>query len=279
MQDVYGRSGGGRWRGREARLRLVSMFGVTWNVQGLNEEHISMRSEAAAQEIVLGCSVESLVSGTKPKPPPTVVLLQEVTQRTWPIFRTHLGRAGFRFYPDEPPDRSYFELTAIGASATVVTATTESLPFTMYGRELHVLEIEQGSFRLRVMQAHFDSGAEQRASEVRMTQAQAVLSRMMASHKPALFAGDTNLRSHEWSLVQASPVTDAWEALGQPKWGESTWPALGFRGRKARFDRVWLHPTLQVKAMYMLGTTRVPGIRCPPSDHLGIRFEFEASAD
>lgn len=248
---------------------------VTWNLNGLDEGGLDLRTEAALQDILLGHRIELVASGQLPRNPPDVVVLQEVTRRTFHAhLKHHLRAAGFEVRPASVPDRNYFELVAVRPPWTVVDYVQEPLVRTRFGRWLHRACVEGPDGEVTILTAHFDSGPEEASSRARLAQLRDVTSLMERS---AIFAGDTNLREAEWSgLVDGNapgraghlPVKDAWVETGRPANHRFTWIA---KDRKARFDRVFYSPDLAAETFETIGVHPVTELGELPSDHLGLR--------
>lgn len=227
---------------------------VTWNLNGLDELGLDLRTEAAVQDILLDARIEAIAAGHRvPGAPPDVVLLQEVTARTFHAhLKPHLSAAGYSMFPSVPPDRSYFEILAVRPPWRPVEHRAEPLPKSQYGRWLHRLRLEGPGAECTVLTAHFDSGPEKTARAIRSAQARDVASLMKAR---AIFAGDTNLREREWAkLAPALGIDDAWERAGSPDQHRFTWFA---DERRARFDRVWVTPDIDVTGFRAIGTMPV----------------------
>jgi endonuclease/exonuclease/phosphatase family metal-dependent hydrolase len=244
---------------------------LTWNLNGLDDQKVDERTEAAVFIAVTGLTMRQLASGKTPHHPPDVLLFQEVTERTFEAhLNTHLPRGGYSLYPAVAPEREVFEVVAVRQPARIVTAETVPLERSLYGRNLHVVDVDglpgiDGP--VRFLTAHFDSGVEEGAARIAATRQVAA-----AMDERSIFGGDTNLRTAEWD--QASEhvsVTDAWEAVGSPPDLKRTWRMFE---RGARFDRVWLGSGLQATQMSGLGTKALPGLPRGPSDHIGLLVEI-----
>ena len=158
------------------------------------------RTEAAVFLAVTGLTLRQLATGKQGHSPPDVLVFQEVVERhLYAHLRVHLPRAGYTLYPSEPPPREVFEVVAVRAPATILANQTVTLEHSLYGRCLHIVDVDglsnmHGS--VRVLTAHFDSGPRQ--GHVRVAEAHQVISVM---HARSVFAGDTNMRDSEWSKV------------------------------------------------------------------------------
>lgn len=254
---------------------------VSWNLNGLDTEALGARWEAALQDILLGARIEAIAAGAASRAPPHVLLLQEVTTVGFHAhLKPHLRAAGYRFFPESPPDRNYWELIAFRAPLVWLEGRSEPLWKTQFGRWMHTARLSfdptpEASAalpqrELRVSTAHFDSGPEPGAALARKAQARDICGTLEG---PALFAGDTNLRDREWAEVEKGleEVTDVWAAAGSDPDARFTW--FGHQ-KKARFDRAWCGPGLVVRDFSLVGREPVGGLNAPPSDHLGLRISL-----
>ncbi len=238
---------------------------LTWNLNGLDDHRVDERTEAAVFIAVTGLTLVEIARGQNPRPPPHVLMFQEVTRHTYRAhLHNHLPKADYVLYPTRPPEAETFEVIAVRRPATITSGRSMPLDRSLYARNLHIVDtagLAADDRAIRLLTAHFDSGTEQGAGRIAASR-QAIAE--MDDH--SLFAGDTNLRNPEWDAVAEWPtVADAWDELGQPADIRDTWQ---MHGRAARFDRVWLGAQLQVVAMDAVG--RVAGGRTPPSDHIGL---------
>ncbi len=244
---------------------------LTWNLNGLDDNGLDDRTEAAVFMSVTGVTLAQLSAGIPPLPAPDIIVFQEVVPRTFQAHIVpHLKRAGYAITPQELRDRQHFEVVAVLARHTVIRAHISPLQQSVFGRELHTVDIQpaESAKELSVLTAHFDSGAEQ--SRQRIAQARQVMASMGAR---SIFAGDTNLRTAEWDTLSATTmVIDAWEAVDEPAALRRTWRS---EQRGARFDRVWLGDGLTTRALHAIGTDELPGVGLTPSDHIGLVATFD----
>ncbi len=236
---------------------------ISWNLNGLEDRHLDERCEAAMFQILLGAPIESLlIEGFKPKSP-DIVVLQEVVERTYHAhIAPHLKAAGFLVYPPEPTERSYFEVVAVRDNK--INASYESFEYSQQGRGLTTLKLDG----LTVMTAHLESMKPSKA--MRIDQAQFILNEMQ-KHDHCIFAGDTNLRAEEWDNLEHGNIQDAWNNVGSPEKHRTTWQ---YENRKSRFDRIWAHQ-LDILNFETFGKGDIASTNERPSDHLGLRVEFD----
>ncbi|KAG1707730.1 tRNA U34 carboxymethyltransferase [Nymphon striatum] len=174
----------------------------------------------------------------------------------------HLKAAGFTIYPDAPSERSYFEVIAV--RSPIIESSYIPFSYTRQGRGLSKVCIDG----LTILTAHMES--EKEGASRRKDQAAWVLEHMNAN-EPCIFGGDTNLRKSEWEGLSPINVSDAWERTGSSKKHRITWEQNQF---KARYDRVWAQG-LNIKSFETIGTSHVPSIKERPSDHRGMKVEFD----
>ncbi len=240
------------------------MKAISWNLNGLEDEGLDMRTEAAMFQMLLGAPLEQAMQpGFKPNMP-DIVMLQEVVDRTFTAHLVpHLKRAGFHLFPDAPGERSYFEV--IATRLPILGASYTPFEYSGQGRGLSTVHIDG----LTLMTAHMES--QKPGKPMRIDQAKSIIEQMTCCKTPCLFAGDTNLRKKEWLSLDTGVIKDAWEAAGSAKLHKTTWQN---KHHTARYDRAWTHG-LNIKNFETFGKERVKGLQMRPSDHLAIRIEFE----
>ena len=244
---------------------------ITWNLNGLEDEHLDMRTEAAMFHLLLGAPIEKAIAPNFKPNMPDIVVLQEVVERTYHAHIVpHLTAAGFSLFPDAPTERSYFEV--IATRHPVIETHYEKFSYSDQGRGLSTLSIEG----LTVMTAHLES--QKSGASMRVDQAKQILEIMNKHQGAIIFAGDTNLRKSEWQNLKPSvvrSVKDAWVTTGSDKKHKTTWQMNQY---KARYDRVWHHGLgnkNSIKSFEVFGKEKVAGINQQSSDHLGLRVIFD----
>jgi len=238
---------------------------LSWNLFGLSDEHLDLRTEAALFTALMGGPLEQiLASGQPAPPPPDVLMFQEVVDRTWHAhLRPHLSAAGYEIVPASPRPREYFEVLAVRPPFKVLSHDITPLD-SFQARELTSVTASGYGHTWLFMTAHLESLKSGAAS--RHIQATQVLKRLRGHDGPAIFAGDTNLRMREADVL--APLPDAWEATGAKKAERFTWskPKASIQ---ARYDRIWGH-NLRFSDFRCLGRQPVTPDKQPPSDHLGV---------
>lgn len=235
---------------------------VSWNLNGLEDRNLDIRTEAAMFQILLGAPIESVMKqGFKPDTP-DIVVLQEVVERTYHAHIVpHLKAAGFSIYPESPTERSYFEVVAVRQE--IIEKEYTPFSYSDQGRGLTTIRLDG----LTIMTAHLESMKP--GASMRIDQAQFILEKM-AQQSPCIFAGDTNLRKAEWLGLDHAEVKDAWISANSPKSHRTSWQQKNY---KARYDRVWTQG-IKVESFTTFGKEPVVGIDERVSDHFAIRVGF-----
>jgi endonuclease/exonuclease/phosphatase family metal-dependent hydrolase len=231
----------------------------TWNVNGLDEQRLDERTEAACFTVLL-----------RPDPP-SVLLLQEVVRRTWHAhWRPHLQAAGYSVFPEDPTRGASEYFSIVAAQSELGTGNPRVEPFAGSEMGRALVSVEVGGWL--VCTAHLESG--KAASAERVAQLAQVCARLQAFAGPAVFGGDTNLRVEEEPRVEGLPaLTDAWAAVGAPPAKRATW--LGGR-LGARFDRVLCTDRLRVCSFSRLAAAPLPDLGLL-SDHAAVVVELEVA--
>lgn len=217
--------------------------------------------------LLLGGAPGAVFAGLAPQlPPPEVVLLQEVVDRSLAAHvRPHLEAAGYVLAVGSQQAREYFEVIAVRPPWRLLRSGVSPLD-TSQGRELLWAEIEGDGHMWLVTTAHLESMPA--GAALRMAQTAAVMERLRSWEGPALFGGDTNLRDAEAEQVGCLP--DAWEACGEP--ATERWTRLRQTGARfpSRYDRVWGHRVI-FSDFSCIGREPVTAGGATASDHLGVR--------
>lgn len=235
---------------------------VSWNLNGLEDREVDLRTESAMIQLLLGAPIEQAILPSFKPNSPDIVLLQEVVERTYfAHVKPHLEAAGFEVYPKAPTERSYFEVIAV--KSKILESSFTKFPWSDQGRGVSMVKIEG----LTIFTAHMESMKP--GSKQRVDQGQFIIDLMQESG-PCIFAGDTNLRKAEWEMINQGYVNDAWEYTGSVKKQRITWKQDNYR---ARYDRVWVHD-VPVKSFEVFGKDYIKTINSRPSDHYAVRASF-----
>ena len=237
----------------------------SWNLNGLEDLNMDMRTEAAMFQLLLGSPIEAAFAECFAANTPDIVLLQEVVERSYHAHVVpHLKAAGFNIYPQSPTERSYFEVIAVRRK--IIESHYTPFVYSDQGRGLTTLHLDG----LTIMTAHLESLKP--GASMRIDQAQYVLEEM-AKHPQCVFAGDTNLRDEEWLGLDHGAIKDAWESVGSTKAQRFSWQQGKY---KTRYGRIWTH-NLDVNNFEVFGKENVEVINERPSDHYAMRVEFDSS--
>jgi endonuclease/exonuclease/phosphatase family metal-dependent hydrolase len=242
---------------------------LTWNLNGLDEDHIDERMEAAVFTSILGARLDQLEAGAAGSLPPDVMVFQEVTRRTFQSqLAKHLPAGGYQIRPSEAVDRETFEVIAYRAPLIMRAYDAQALVASQYSRFLHIADFDQGDGQsIRILTGHFDSGSD--SGKIRNAQLRQVNSLL---GERGVFGGDANLRKAEWvDAKQRLVMRDAWEVLGEPADTKVTWRRDDY---KARFDRVFVSEAITPISMRAYGLEPLPVSKALISDHIGLLVEL-----
>ncbi len=242
---------------------------LTWNLNGLDEEHLDDRMEAAVFTAILGARLDQLEAGAAGSLPPDIMVFQEVTRRTFQSqLAKHLPAGGYQIRPSEALDRETFEVIAYREPFTLRTYDAQALVASQYSRFLHIADFDQSDGQsIRILTGHFDSGTD--SAKIRNAQLRQVNSLL---GDRGVFGGDANLRKAEWlDLKPRVTMRDAWEVLGEPADTKVTWRRDDY---KARFDRVFVSEAITPLSMRAYGVDPLPGSKALISDHVGLLVEL-----
>lgn len=240
---------------------------LSWNLFGLNDDELDVRTEAAMFISLLGGSLEQVLAEPAAEAPPEtphVLMFQEVVDRSLVAhLRPHLEAAGYTLFPREPRHREYYEVVAIRPPFTSKEARIVGLD-SAQGRELVVVDAELEGQTWRFITGHLESM--KAGAHLRHQQSLAVLSLLREHPGPAVFGGDTNLRVAE--ALALGPLLDGWEASGGVP--AERWTRVSPRtGVSTQYDRFWGNKVTFSK-FHNIGRDPVTPTGEPPSDHFGI---------
>ena len=237
---------------------------LTWNINGLDSSFLDERTEVAVFTAIIGTTLDEISKGAKPWAPPEVVCFQEVTAHTFRAhLQPHMRAGGYTVLPEVAPDRQTFEVVAVRKPYDIVEHRELPLDESVFGRVLHLVDLDGPLGKLRVATGHFDSGPE--AGATRKVQLRQVVDEL---GQRGVFGGDANFRKQEWlDLKDSLDVFDAWESVGEPSATRFTW---FMNDMKARFDRVWVAPQLSATHLSAVGERKIAGLGMRPSDHIGL---------
>ena len=242
---------------------------VTWNVDGLCNQHIPLRSAEIAHLILQDL--------------PHVILLQECVPSNQQIFNQRFLSSGYKCIQNDVLP-GYYTLgyckspwEVIHSQRTMYTGNAHSL----MGRDILQFEISNGHQNVLCLCSHLESCRE--FSSSRMSQLEQLFHILYQYPGPVIIGGDLNIRDNEVKTVFANMRTnyvdfdfkDAWIDSGQLKTEQYTWVSPSNSKIKCRFDRIFFSPKeIQVSSFKLLGTTKLTSTGSTPSDHFGISTSF-----
>lgn len=255
----------------EHQERREVMTLVSWNVDGLNKNHLHQRISAVCS-LTLGLD-------------PDVIFFQEVI----PEIEADI-RSWFPQYLYIPGDSHGYYVATLLKKDTVRCNSHSVVEFHSSKMERHIV-LAQTTINNRdvaLLNTHLESMGY--SSEVRKVQLRKCFRQCKkeSAEKTVIFGGDLNLRDHEVGACGGPPagVEDVWVVCGSDPDSCYTWDMthndnLGFDGRnnaRLRFDRVYIRhsqPAAFVPASFQLiGQKRLPAEQCFPSDHWGLAIQF-----
>jgi len=257
-------------------LPTLSIRLLSWNLFGLSDDHLDVRTEAALFLVMLGGPPGRMLLRSELPPPPDILMFQEVVERSYLAhLKPHLLAGGYVLFPPDPhPEREYFEVIAVRSPHEVISWERQSMD-SAQGRELVSVVTEVDGMRCLWMTGHLESMAAGKPR--RINQSLEIVRRLRSHQGPSVFAGDTNLRDAEMALVeQGGPLSDAWEDSGAKP--SERWTRIsGSTGRGQRYDRIWGHG-VHFSDFGCVGREAVTPDGQPPSDHLGVEASLRPRA-
>jgi len=249
---------------------------VTWNIDGLAEKNLKIRTKAVVKHIQLQAA--------------DIVFLQEVIPETFSYIEQKL--------PDylciAAAQDNYFVATLLRKGRVYCDKIKViDYPGTRMYRSILAVKAHCGAVDFDLLNTHLESTKEH--SEERQKQLRQCLD--IVNKRPhgsvVLLGGDLNMRDKEVTAVGGLPdgVRDVWQICGSRKEAEFTWDMqrnsnLEWPGKfkpKCRFDRVYLKDSqpskVKAKSFGLIGLQRITGAQSFPSDHWGISIELALSQD
>ncbi|CAG2113095.1 unnamed protein product [Medioppia subpectinata] len=254
----------------------VKDFGfLCWNIDGIDEKNLRLRTESVAKHIKDGKAV--------------IVFLQEVIKASEEILRQSLP--DYEFFSGNQVFVEYYTMTLIHKKY-VKLVSNEVIGFSdsVMGRNLLKTRVSIGNASLCLLNTHLESTKD--FADIRVQQLRTAFREMCQMEKTStvIFGGDLNLRDVEVQNCGGIPsnVYDVWIKTGARKEVEYTWDMTrndnlqfnsGSRFKpRFRFDRVFVRPSTaaDVEAIHfgLTGLTRLKPSVCFPSDHWGLTVHF-----
>ncbi|XP_042901699.1 tyrosyl-DNA phosphodiesterase 2 [Parasteatoda tepidariorum] len=271
LKRLSGASNQGSSQITEDKSSSILKF-ITWNIDGLNEKNIKLRTKAVCKSIL--------------DEQADMVFLQEVVPETAESLLKNLS--GYEcFFGNEV---GYFVATLLKKS-TVSHSDLEIIDFPNTRMMRHALKIN-ATFKghtFCLYNSHLESTAE--GAEERVEQLRTMFKKVSSTNEKhsVIFGGDLNLRDKEVVAIGGLPsgIEDLWISCGKRKECAYTFDLtrndnLLFNGKfkpRCRFDRVYFRPSSPRKAkpkyFGLIGLERLLPHRCFPSDHWGILSHFK----
>ena len=246
-------------------LIAMSFSLLTWNIYGLQPSHLCERTEYICKYIL--------------EHAPSIVFLQEVVHRTWPLLTSQLSGAYHCF--NGKPKAHYFPAMLVKKQDEIQCQKESIIDFPSSGQGRYLIQVPI-TFRgveITFLSSHIESMNEQVHIKERKAQLQTAFNKMEEIRKSggvAVFGGDTNTFDEEIKEIGLpSLVQDTWVHLGSDKKKCKTWNT---NFPVHRPDRIYFGPTngsVIPVTFDLIGKDRVPNYGCYPSDHLGIWINFE----
>ncbi|PAA79395.1 hypothetical protein BOX15_Mlig014531g3, partial [Macrostomum lignano] len=241
---------------------------MSWNLDGLTDQQVEARTRAA---IAVLRDAE-----------PHAVHLQEVAPDTLDLLR-RLLRDRYEFVDGRAhPDDRYFTATLLRRGRLqLLSPSLHRFEGSRMDRTLLAVRVKSANGpEVLLLNTHLESTKDFAAERKR--QLSTALRTLTESAKPALLAGDLNLRDAELQAIGGLPagVLDAWSHCGARPEAQYTWDATRNRniqnmGRaRCRFDRM-LAWRMQPLDFQLVGLQPAAGTQLFPSDHWGLVGLFQ----
>ncbi|XP_054707550.1 tyrosyl-DNA phosphodiesterase 2-like [Uloborus diversus] len=258
-------------RSKEMKPSSTLKF-ITWNIDGLNEKNLKLRTKAVAKNII---SQQA-----------DIVFLQEVVPESAEYFLKSMHDYHCLF----GNEAGYFVGTLLKKS-TVKYDDFEIIDFPDSRMMRNCLRIKATfqNLPLILFNSHLESTPD--GSEERKKQLKSMFKQVLTvpEDKTVIFGGDLNLRDKELTELGNLPagIEDVWVMCGSRKECSYTWDMtrndnLEYNSRfkpRCRFDRVYMRassPSKLKPAFFgLIGLERLLPHRCFPSDHWGVLAHFE----
>lgn len=271
---------------------------LSWNVDGLNRDHLALRTRSQC-DIIL-------------KETPDILLLQEVVSETEPLFKQKLGShyrmvSSSQFFEQAgweiPP---FYQLMAWKKTSIKRTQKPQLERFSERGNHRHILgakfvmkDCPENNAEFYISTSHFESsrgGANDRRKQLQFA-LQSLRDEVSSDDHHcslSIFAGDTNLRDKEAKEMMGDwkdGIKDCWEVVcpSTDKETKYTWDtsrnsntSTGRIPIRTRYDRMFFsscqepHCCSEWHPIFwsLIGTERLESVQLHPSDHFGICCTF-----
>lgn len=253
---------------------------ITWNIDGLNDKNLKVRTEAVCSRIV--------------KEKASFVFLQEITQENEGIIRAKL-KDSFEIFSGKTYEGGYYSLTLVSKEPFIKVQNNEIINFpSIMGRNLLQTNVTLHDAKICLLNTHLESTKEGEAYRIQQLSSMLNHIKKIGPDVTVIAGGDLNLRDKELAGIGGLPpnIVDAWEASGSRKELQFTWDMMrndnlnfqsdskgGWKPRM-RFDRVFLRrtsPSTRIDLVHfgLIGLERLKPHVCFPSDHWSIITSYQ----
>jgi len=254
----------------------TSLKMVTWNIDGLAEKNLKIRTKAVVKHIQLEAA--------------DIVFLQEVIPETFSYIEQKLQD----YHCIAAAEDDYFVATLLRKGRVYCDKIKViDYPGTRMYRSLLAVKAHCGSVKMDLLNTHLESTkdhAEERQKQLRQC---LDIVQKRPEESVVILGGDLNMRDKELAAVGGLPegVRDVWQICGSRKEVEFTWDMqrnsnLEWAGKfkpKCRFDRVYFKdaqpPKMKAKGFGLVGLQKITGTQSFPSDHWGISIELSLNQE
>jgi len=247
---------------------------VTWNIDGLAEKNLKIRTKAVVKHIQLEAA--------------DIVFLQEVIAETFSYIEQKLPD----YHCIAAAQDNYFVATLLRKGRVYCDKIKViDFPGTRMYRSILAVKAHCGTVNMDLLNTHLESTKEHAEERQRQLKQCLDICKNRPQGSVVLLGGDLNARDKEVTAVGGLPdgVRDVWQICGSRKEVEFTWDMqrnsnLEWAGKfkpKCRFDRVYLKDSqpskVKAKTFGLIGLQRITGAQSFPSDHWGISIELALS--
>lgn len=243
---------------------------LTWNLDGLDRVGLISRTNAALNIIR--------------QQDADVVLLQEVVGASLEIINQECLNLYKVFASDI---RARYFTAVLVKRATVSVTSQDVIPFprSTMGRKLQVLTCLVKGVNISVLNSHLESMTDHAPERMRQLNLCFSVIAKVDSMSNVIFGGDLNLGFRDHPEVPANMV-DVWEILGSDENTRYTFDTKLNDNKaideRSRVDRIYFRANekqdIVPTTFALIGMERVPKCKKFPSDHWGIRCEFNIKA-
>lgn len=249
---------------------------LTWNIDGLAEKNLKLRTKAVVKHIQLEAA--------------DIVFLQEVIPETFSYIEQKL----YDYHCIAAAQDNYFVATLLRKGRVYCDKIKViEYPGTRMNRSILAVKAHCGSVDMDLLNTHLESTKEHAEERQRQLRQCLDIVQRRPEDSVVLLGGDLNMRDKELAAVGGLPegVRDVWQICGSRKEVEFTWDMqrnsnLEWAGKfkpKCRFDRVYFKdsqpPKMKAKGFGLIGLQKITGTQSFPSDHWGISIQLNLNQE